>query len=104
MLKLARIHYFARRRSYVSRVDLPPFAEPAINAAEAIVSESSSGGGYGDPLDRDPELVCHRVREGWITKDFAKEIYGVVIDDSAENFVPDTAATKELRAKLKAAR
>ena len=87
-----------------SRVDLPPFAEPAINATEAIVSESSSGGGYGDPLDRDPELVCHRVREGWITKAFAKDVYGVVVDDSAEKFVPDTAATKELRAKMKAAR
>ena len=41
-------------RGESSRVDLPPFAEPAIRPGEAIVSESSSGGGYGDPLEQDP--------------------------------------------------
>lgn len=25
----------------------------------------TGAGGYGDPLERDPELVRHRVREGW---------------------------------------
>ena len=87
-----------------SRTELPPFAEPVITKKEAIVSESSSGGGYGDPLERDPELVCHRVREEWITKEFAAKTYGVVVDDSHEHFVPDVAATKKLRAKLRAER
>ena len=87
-----------------SRVDLPPFAEPAIKPGEAIVSESSSGGGYGDPLDRDPERVCHRYREGWITKQFAHDIYDVVVDDSTENYKVDYKATEELRASLKAKR
>lgn len=87
-----------------SRVDLPPFAEPVINVGEAIVSESSSGGGYGDPLDRDPYLVAHRVREEWISKKFAEEVYGVIVDDSKEEFVPDMKATTALREKMKAAR
>ena len=87
-----------------SRTELPPFAEPVITKKEAIVSESSSGGGYGDPLERDPELVCHRVREEWITKEFAAKTYGVVVDDSHEQFVPDVAATKKLREKLRAER
>ena len=87
-----------------SRTELPPFAEPVITKKEAIVSESSSGGGYGDPLERDPELVCHRVREEWITKEFAAKTYGVVVDDSHEHFVPDVAATKKLREKLRAER
>ncbi|MCI6232603.1 MAG: hydantoinase B/oxoprolinase family protein [Selenomonas sp.] len=87
-----------------SRTELPPFAEPVITKKEAIVSESSSGGGYGDPLERDPELVCHRVREEWITKEFAAKTYGVVVDDSHEHFVPDVAATKKLRAQLRAER
>ena len=87
-----------------SREELPPFAEPAISKDEAIVSESSSGGGYGDPLERDMELVCHRVREGWITKEFAKEVYGVIVDDSKEKFVPDVEASEKLRAAMKAAR
>ena len=87
-----------------SRTELPPFAEPVITKKEAIVSESSSGGGYGDPLERDPELVCHRVREEWITMEFAAKTYGVVVDDSHEHFVPDVAATKKLREKLRAER
>ncbi|MCI6085968.1 MAG: hydantoinase B/oxoprolinase family protein [Selenomonas sp.] len=87
-----------------SRTELPPFAEPVITKKEAIVSESSSGGGYGDPLERDPELVCHRVREEWITKEFAAKTYGVVVDDSHEHFVPDMAATEKLRAKMRTER
>lgn len=85
-----------------SRMDLPPFAEPTIDVTEAIVSESSSGGGFGDPLERAPELVCYRVREGWISKEFAKNIYGVIVDDSKELFVPDKEATKALREQMRA--
>lgn len=84
-----------------SKVMLPPFAEPVIEVGEAIVSESSSGGGYGDPLERDPYLVAHRVREEWISKEFAEKIYGVVVDDSKEEYVPDIEATKVLREKIK---
>ncbi len=84
-----------------SKVMLPPFAEPVIEVGEAIVSESSSGGGYGDPLERDPYLVAHRVREEWISKEFAEKIYGVVVDDSKEEYVPDIEATKVLRHKMK---
>ena len=84
-----------------SREELPAFAEPAISVGEAIVSESSSGGGYGDPLERDPELVCHRVREGWISKEFAKNVYGVIVNDSKEKYCSDVEATKSLREKMK---
>ena len=84
-----------------SKVMLPPFAEPVIEVGEAIVSESSSGGGYGDPLERNPYLVAHRVREEWISKEFAEKIYGVVVDDSKEEYVPDIEATKVLREKMK---
>lgn len=87
-----------------SKVMLPPFAEPVIEVGEAIVSESSSGGGYGDPLERDPYLVAHRVREEWISKEFAEKTYGVVVDDSKEEYVPDIEATKVLREKMKEAR
>jgi len=84
-----------------SRQNLPPFAEPEIPKGEAIVSESSSGGGYGSPLERDPQLVCHRVREGWITPEFAKETYGVVIDTSNEKYLVLEKETAALRAKNK---
>lgn len=83
-----------------SKVDLPPFAEPVIEFGEAIVSESSSGGGYGDPLEREAKLVCHRVREGWISKEFAEKTYGVVVDTSKETYTVDEEKTKKLREQL----
>jgi len=38
------------------------------------------GGGYGDPLERDPELALKDVKNGDVTIPFAREAYGVVID------------------------
>lgn len=84
-----------------SRTELPPFAEPVIAYGDAIVSECSSGGGYGDPLDREPMRVCHRVREGWISKEFAENTYGVVIDTSKEEYAVDEEKTEALRSKMR---
>lgn len=58
------------------------------------------GGGWGDPLDRDPELVGLEIRQGLVTSEGAKH-YGVVAD---ENGVIDSAATEALRAEIKAKR
>lgn len=87
-----------------SRVELPAFGAPVITSDEAIVSECTSGGGYGDPLDRDPELVRHRVREEWISVDRARHVYGVVLDLTPELYAVDDVATVELRAKMRADR
>ena len=58
------------------------------------------GGGWGDPLDRDPGLVGLEIRQGLVTPEGAKH-YGVVAD---ENGVIDSAATEALRAEIKAKR
>ena len=41
------------------------------------------GGGYGAPLDRDPRKVSDDVPDGFITVDYARDEYGVVLDDYA---------------------
>ncbi len=58
------------------------------------------GGGWGDPLDRGPELVGLEIRQGLVTPEGAKH-YGVVAD---ENGMIDSAATEALRAEIKAKR
>ncbi len=58
------------------------------------------GGGWGDPLQRDPELVGLEVRRGLVTFEGARR-YGVVCD---ENGHVDAAATAELRSTLAAGR
>ncbi|RLF11486.1 MAG: hydantoinase B/oxoprolinase family protein [Thermoprotei archaeon] len=60
------------------------------------------GGGYGDPLERDPQLVLEDVRNGFVSLEKAKEFYGVVIDPKTMSL--DLKATDELRKKLKASR
>lgn len=58
------------------------------------------GGGWGDGLLRDPELVSLEIRRGLVTSEGALR-YGVVCD---ENGVIDDAATKKLREKMAAER
>jgi len=64
-----------------------------------LVLVSGGGGGYGDPLDREPELVLRDVLDGFTTLDEAREVYGVVIDPGTMRI--DYEETKALRAKLK---
>jgi N-methylhydantoinase B len=68
-----------------------------IRPGDTVMSRPAGGGGWGNPLERDPERVIHDVREGYITLEAALDDYGVVIDgDTGE---VDTERTKELRTR-----
>ena len=56
-----------------------------------------NSGGYGDPLDRDPELVRSDVLDGFTTVELAERDYAVVLDPGS--LALDTAATARLRAE-----
>lgn len=58
------------------------------------------GGGWGDPLTRDPDLVALEVRRGLVTRQGARD-YGVVVDEAGQ---ADGPATLELRAQMQATR
>jgi N-methylhydantoinase B len=49
-----------------------------IEEGETIVSISTGGGGYGDPLTRDRALVRKDVAEGWVSPARARDVYGLV--------------------------
>jgi N-methylhydantoinase B len=66
------------------------------------VALSSGGGGFGDPLERDPDAVRDDVRDGFVSLEAARDIYGVVIDTEPELYEVDAAATEELRAESRA--
>jgi N-methylhydantoinase B len=67
-----------------------------IRAGDRIVAHGPSGGGYGDPLMRDPQAVLGDVLDGYLTAEDAYAAYGVVITARAV----DQAATKALRERL----
>jgi N-methylhydantoinase B len=63
--------------------------------------QTPGGGGYGDPLDRDPEAVLIDVVNGKVSPEAAREEYGVVID--AESRTIDMDATERRRTELRTA-
>ncbi|GEO24513.1 5-oxoprolinase [Alicyclobacillus acidoterrestris] len=56
-------------------------ARKILNKGDVVRLITATGGGYGDPLLRNPQKVVEDVKNGWITIAQAKEIYGVVIDE-----------------------
>ena len=60
----------------------------------------SGGGGYGDPLNREPERVLDDVREGRVTVAAARDDYGVIVDPATLEL--DRQATSALRQRLRA--
>jgi N-methylhydantoinase B len=71
-----------------------------VGAGGAIIIESAGGGGWGDPLEREPERVLTDVREEFVTIGSARADYGVVIDEAAMKV--DAAATAALRQAMRA--
>jgi N-methylhydantoinase B len=65
--------------------------------AEVIV-RTGGGGGWGDPLTRDPDLVRVDVIEGVITRRAARDYYGVELWN---DFSVDRDATERLRAAMR---
>ncbi|MEJ2555616.1 MAG: hypothetical protein P8186_05210 [Anaerolineae bacterium] len=70
-----------------------------LKDGEVVSFQTGGGGGYGSPLERDPEMVLQDVINGYISMESAREDYGVVIQE-AEMQV-DLEATQKLQDKMK---
>lgn len=77
-----------------ARRPLAACAQVHIAPDERIVAISCGGGGYGSPTARDPDRVAASVRSGLISRDRARDVYGVSL--SADGSVVH-AETAELR-------
>ena len=66
-----------------------------LKPSSRLVCLTGGGGGYGNPFERNPELVRLDVLRGYISIKSAREDYGVVIDH--ESFEIDWIKTKELK-------
>jgi N-methylhydantoinase B len=78
---------------------LLPYCEFDLRGNDVLYMRMSSGGGYGDPLEREPEAVLRDVEDGIISVEDAASIYGVVVSEM-DSFV-DISATERLRANLR---
>ncbi|GAA4392235.1 hydantoinase B/oxoprolinase family protein [Tsukamurella soli] len=75
-------------------------AELFIGLADAVFIHPSGGGGYGDPLQRDPEAVAGDVADGKVSARAAETVYGVTVRAGRV----DAEATARGRAALRRAR
>ncbi len=72
-----------------------PYCNFEVKENDVLYMRVASGGGYGDPLERDPQLVRTDVVNGIISEEAARDLYGVVL--IGERFEVDPAGTQELR-------
>jgi N-methylhydantoinase B len=81
-------------------VEEPAFARVLLNPGESLISISAAGGGYGPPWSRPAGTVARDVSEGRVSRERARDVYGVVFTSES---VVDESRTNELRTALAAA-
>lgn len=79
------------------REELPNMGFEDLEPGERIVGTIAGGGGYGDPLERDPELVRRDVEDGLVSREKARDVYGVVFEQGTDDLVVDEDATETER-------
>ena len=96
----------ARGRKWIDKADGTTVILPskvhdvAVEPGDVLHFVTWGGGGWGDPLEREPALVCKEVRRGLVTAEGARA-YGVLCSESGEL---DADATTALREKLREGR
>jgi N-methylhydantoinase B len=73
-----------------------------VPAGTVIRIRTTGGGGWGDPLERDPDLVVRDVLWAKVSRESAGRDYGVVVSGPDDEPGLDAAATHALRARLRA--
>lgn len=87
-----------------SEQQVEAIGDSLLQPGEWIRGVEAGGGGYGDPLQREPQAVLTDVLERWVTREAARDVYGVVLVEpntpGAEATIDDVA-TGARRAELR---
>ncbi len=87
----------ARARFLVNTTPGNPYGLTQLVPGDVVTIDAPGGGGYGEPFERDPEMVESDVAEGYVSVEAAKSEYGVVIDPVSMK--ADVKATRALRGR-----
>jgi N-methylhydantoinase B len=83
------------------------FSNVPIEEGDSFTRPSAGGGGYGDPLERDPQAVLDDVIDGYVTIPRALKDYGVVVREleaDLDVYEIDAAETEAARARIRKSR
>lgn len=67
-----------------------------LNTGDTVILKTATGGGYGNPLERDEHKVLEDILNGYITIEQAKEDYGVIVDPETLTIIGETDVRKQL--------
>jgi N-methylhydantoinase B len=84
-----------RAQFLVSGVPGNSYGLTQLKPGDVVTIDAPGGGGYGNPLERDPEMVAADVMEGYVSLESARADYGVVLDPATCEV--DMEETKKLR-------
>ena len=71
-------------------------ARKVLNKNDVVRMVTCTGGGYGNPLKRNPQKVLMDVKNGYITLEQAKDDYGVIIDEKTYEIKAFTSSRENL--------
>ena len=77
--------------------ELPAKGNYQLQSGDSYTIYASGGGGWGDPLEREPGKVKDDVLNEFVSEESARRDYGVVLDES---LAVDLEATKALRTEM----
>jgi N-methylhydantoinase B len=80
------------------------YADYPLQAGDTFRLDTPGGGGFGDPLRREPRGVLLDVQEDTVSVEAAAREYGVIIARGERGYFVDEAATARRRAEMMAAR
>ena len=80
-------------------VELSSKVTVQLKPGDVLSFRTCGGGGYGRPEKRDPQLVLRDVRDGKVSPERARQVYGVAID--TRTWVVDEGETERLRRALR---
>lgn len=83
------------------------FSDVSVDTGDVFARPTAGGGGFGDPLERDPEKVKEDIVDGYVSVERARKDYGVVIEAVDEDLCEyriDRAATQRERELIRARR
>ncbi|WP_422448264.1 hydantoinase B/oxoprolinase family protein [Thermoanaerobacterium sp. DL9XJH110] len=82
-------------------IEKATFSNFPLKKNDLIRFISGGGGGYGDPLEREPQMVLEDVLNEYITVEKALKVYGVVIEEKDGSLVVNMEETEKVRRRMK---
>ncbi|MCQ4633708.1 hydantoinase B/oxoprolinase family protein [Shinella sp. CPCC 100929] len=96
---------FERRYKGEQVFEEGPYITKPHKSGDIFSHAYNGGGGFGDVLERDPVKTAWDVENGFLTREAAEQVFGIILKDDAEGYpLADIDATVARRAEMRKAR